>query len=164
MTEPGRDYMRAPRSAHIVSGLCLVAMLLGIVSAQFSLSMPVIGGSLQYMAVVHKIMEMFSIVVSAIVVIISWYTLDRVNARDTNVVIFGFTFISANHMLHGLVLDSRLLILKEPLNKSLFRLAKPRKSVDFRARFDLFRGSLIRTADPGRSFYGLHRISSRWPL
>lgn len=110
MAEPGRDYVRARGRTHIVIGLCFVAMLTGIVSAQFSLSMPVIGGSLQYVAVVHKIMEMFSIILSTIVVIISWYTLDRVNIRQTNLVIFGFTFISANHMLHGFILDSGWLI------------------------------------------------------
>ncbi|MGC4404470.1 bifunctional diguanylate cyclase/phosphodiesterase [Methyloversatilis sp. MC4-4] len=94
-------------SAHGASSLrppaaiCLTALLL-LIGAAMLPPIPLFEGRHGAMLAFHLLLETFSVVVSALVVIMAWHRFDRSGDHASNVLIFGFSVVAGTDLIHAL--------------------------------------------------------------
>ena len=91
--------MRLPPHLGAAVAICLIAVLamgLGLQYPPDMLSM----ASMPHTLAVHMVFELFSILVSALVVVIAWQTLDHKHSSVANVLIFGFVIVAGSDFMH----------------------------------------------------------------
>lgn len=71
--------------------------------------------------VVHTVLEMFSIIVSVLVVIVSWQRLDALQSSDSNLLVCGFSLVAGLDMLHMLSYQGMpMLVTESSPSKAIF--------------------------------------------
>ncbi len=91
----GASSLRSP------AAICLTALLL-LIGAAMLPPIPLFEGRHGAMLAFHLLLETFSVVVSALVVIMAWHRFDRSGDHASNVLIFGFSVVAGTDLIHAL--------------------------------------------------------------
>ena len=82
-------------------GICLLSFILMILAINYPIDLHFMG-AVPYAPVGHMILEIFSIVVGALIITIAWQTLDRSRKNSSNLLVLGFTVVVGSDFLHVL--------------------------------------------------------------
>ena len=85
-------------------GVCLAAVLL-LAAASALPPFALFGQGHGHMLSTHLLLELFSVIVSLLVVSIAWYTRDEAYAHLSKALIFGFTVVAGADVMHALSYD-----------------------------------------------------------
>ena len=93
---------RSRRLAQWVSALAVLALVAVLALPSFSLFAPGSPGMLMS----HLLLEMFSVVVSVLVVVIAWHALSSDNQRIASTLIYAFTVVAGVDLIHAISYES----------------------------------------------------------
>lgn len=88
----------ARRSALVVCGVALLTLLAASALPRFSLFSHQESGEL---LVLHLLLEMFSVVVSVLVVVMAWHAFSREQRQASHALIYGFSVVAGVDLLHA---------------------------------------------------------------
>ncbi|PZP31011.1 MAG: GGDEF domain-containing protein [Roseateles depolymerans] len=91
----------APRAWALAVGVCVLAAL-GMLAGLTLPRLPLFADGLVDHATVHLLLEMFSVVVSALVVAMAWHTLSRRGESMAKLLMTGFAAVALLDMLHAI--------------------------------------------------------------
>ncbi|MFC7462919.1 EAL domain-containing protein [Hydrogenophaga defluvii] len=98
---PTPSVARLQRQRRWAVGVCLAAVLLLAVASALP-PFALFGQGHGHMLSTHLLLELFSVIVSLLVVSIAWYTRDEAYAHLSKALIFGFTVVAGADVMHAL--------------------------------------------------------------
>lgn len=107
------DLMSAPTNSTSSLVRPLSICFIAVIVMMFAFSLPpwsFYGGSLGLMLGVHLLLELFSIIVSILVVVVAWKTLDGSHQSTANILVYGFSVVAGVDLIHALSFEGMPII------------------------------------------------------
>jgi len=101
LPQPTTSVARLQRQRRWAAGICLTAVLL-LAGAAALPPFALFGQGHGHMLSTHLLLELFSVIVSLLVVSIAWYTRDEAYAHLSKALIYGFTVVAGADVMHAL--------------------------------------------------------------